>query len=84
MSDYLKGVVLTLLNDMRCTKCHLINTNGEFNVNPWSNLILTIRLKEEVAMNKKGLGQGKNNILFTFQRRVFGEKKRGKEGLKRI
>ena len=37
------------------------------NENLSSNLILTIRLKVEVAMNKKGLGQGKL-FFFTFQR----------------
>ena len=31
--------------------------NGAFNVNPFSNLILTIRLKEEVTMKKKGKGK---------------------------
>ena len=44
-----------------------------------SNLILTIRLKEEVAMNKKGLGQGKLNSLFTFQKAVWREEEEEKE-----
>ena len=55
------------------------------NENLSSNLILTIRLEQEVAMNKKGLRQGKQIYYSLFKEVFFGEKKKiEKEGLKRI
>ena len=52
-------------------------------MNPSFNLILTIRLKEEVTMNKKGWGKAFIHSLCSFPKVIFGEKmKRETEGLK--
>ena len=59
--------------------------DGAFNVNPRSNLILTVRLTGEVAMNKR-LGQGKSSFIVIIPKEIFGreEEKRESEGLKRF
>ena len=58
--------------------------NGAFNVNPSSNLILTVRLTRKLPRTKR-LGQGKSSfIVFIFRRDFWREKKRGMRVLERI
>ena len=52
------------------------------NENLSSNLILTIRLKEQVAMNKKGLGQGKLIHYSLFEEEFWREEEERKRGFK--
>ena len=49
------------------------------NENLSSNLILTIRLKEEVAMIKMGLGQGKLIHYSLFKEEIWREEEEEKE-----
>ena len=59
-----------------CTKCHLIIFfNGAFNVNPSSNLILTIRMTGKLPRTKM-LGQGKSSFIVFIFRRDFWTKRR--------
>ena len=51
------------------------------NENLSSNLILTIRLKEEVAMNKKGLGQGNLIHYSLFKEEIWREEEERKRGV---
>ena len=57
--------------------------NGAFNVNPASNLILTVRLTREVTMNKKARARQKFIHCDHFQKRFLERgRERESEGLK--
>ena len=66
---------LNFIKWYKCTKYHLIIFNGTFNVNLWSNLILTIRLPGEVTMNKKARAR-KKFIHCDHSKRDFWERRR--------